>query len=75
MTQFNIDYKKHFFIGLFCDRTLTQNIYNILKKTLLSNNDVLLNLDFRNKLSSGWPGDLKLYTNNSQEYFFPKQSV
>ncbi len=35
MTQFNIDYKKHFFIGLFCDRTLTQNIYNYFEKNTI----------------------------------------
>lgn len=69
--KYKLSRDNYLLLGLFCDRTLNQNIFRYFENKV---NDVskLEKLYFRTKEKSGWPGDIKLELKNGDEIFLSK---
>lgn len=62
--QYHLNCENYLLIGLFCDKIMTYRIWDYFRNAY-SSRGVLTGLDFRSKLESGWPGDVRLYFNDS----------
>lgn len=61
--QFNLNRDNYFIIGLFCDKTMNNNIYSYFNQHPISQNQ-LDYMHFRNKDVGGWPGGIRLFLKN-----------
>ncbi len=57
---YNLPREQYLIIGLFCDRTLTYNVFSYFSKRF-GNGSGLKGMNFRDKSVNGWPGGVKLY--------------
>lgn len=67
-------YKNHnniLFLGLFCDQTLNYNLINYFQQRYANGREII-NLDYRNKEKSGWPGDTKISLANGNAMFIKR---
>lgn len=58
--QYRLNADNYLLIGLFCDKVMTYHIWDYFRHKY-SREGCLTGLDFRNKLESDWPGDVRLY--------------
>lgn len=66
--KYKLNHNHYLLLGLFCDRTMSYNIYEYFKH-YNNNNKQLQYLYFRTKEKVGWPGNVKLeYTDQSLLY-------
>lgn len=84
--MYKLNRENYLLIGLFCDKTMTYNVYDYFKK--FDKNKSLNELIFRTKKAGGWPGNIILnYADNSyltlsskertqiKEYFQPERCL
>lgn len=58
--KFNLNRDNYFIIGLFCDKTMNNNVYSYFKQHPVSQNQ-LDYIHFRNKDVGGWPGGIRIF--------------
>ncbi len=63
--QYRLNADNYLLIGLFCDKVMTYHIWDYFGHKY-NPEGCLTGLDFRNKLESGWPGDVRLYFSNNE---------
>lgn len=65
--KYKLKRDNYLLIGLFCERNFQYNIYDYFSS--LEKKKQLISLNFKNKDSGGWPGNLKLfYSDNTYSY-------
>lgn len=64
--QNNLDRNNYLLIGLFCDKTMTYHVWDYFNNIFA--NGLLKGLLFRDKKTSGWPGDVKLINAMGEEF-------
>ena len=69
--QYKLNRDHYLLLGLFCDRTLNQNIYKYFSDMIIDDGE-LKNLLFRTKEKNGWPGDIKLELTNGKDIILSK---
>lgn len=69
INKFNLNRDQYLLLGLFCDRTLSYNIFDYFND--FDKKRDLDNLYFRTKEQSGWPGNVKLEYTNKESVFLP----
>lgn len=72
--QYHLNSDNYLLVGLFCDKIMTYQIWDYFCSAY-SSQGVLTGLDFRNKLESGWPGDIRLYFNNASMFAARKERM
>lgn len=71
MDKFRLSRENYLCIGLFCDKTMTANVWDYFNHMFAG--DQLLGLDFRNKGADGWPGDVCLHLQDGTEKFLSRR--
>lgn len=61
--KFNLKRDNYFIIGLFCDKTMNNNVYSYFEQHPASENQ-LDYLHFRNKEVGNWPGGVRIFLKN-----------
>ncbi len=61
------------FLGLFCDKTLNQNIITYFADKYRRPGETLSHLVFRSKENSGWPGHTRLVFSSGREAFVDRK--
>ncbi len=64
MREYKLNRDNYFFIGLFCDATMTMNVIKYFRN--ICGKD-LMQLYFRDKSVGGWPGGVKIVKKNGTE--------
>ncbi|HHX70943.1 MAG TPA: 4Fe-4S binding protein [Gallicola sp.] len=70
--KFRLNRNNFLILGLFCDRTMNQNVYKYFQD-YISDVGELDKLYFRTKERSGWPGNVKFVLNNGKAIFIPRE--
>lgn len=61
--KFNLNRDNYFIIGLFCDKTMSNNVYSYFNQHPISKNQ-LKYIHFRDKNVGGWPGGVRIFLKN-----------
>lgn len=61
INKFKLNMNNYLFLGLFCDKVFQYNIYEYFSSTKFCENKELFMVNFKNKESGGWPGNMKFY--------------
>lgn len=64
--------EQYLLIGLFCDKVFNYNVLPYFQDRFCQGQP-LEALHFKNKESGGWPGDMKLFPQNSEAFYIPKE--
>lgn len=72
ISRFKLNRDNYLILGLFCDKTMSYNVYEYFNNYYKSKGE-LKKLLFRTKENGGWPGDVKLEYKNGQSIFLPAQ--
>ena len=67
IAQFKLNRDNYFLAGLFCDKTMTYNVWRYFQQFVAADK-----LHFRTKEPNGWPGDVGL-EGHGQKIFLPRQ--
>ena len=86
--QLKLQQDNYLFIGLFCDKVFNYNIYQYFGDGDWAQGKKLSALQFKNKESGGWPGNMKLFFEDGstsyldkserekvKEYFMPERCL
>lgn len=72
--RFKLNRDNYLIIGLFCEGVFTYNIFDYYASPKFCGEKKLSALNFKNKESGGWPGDMKLfYDDGTWKYFSSKE--
>lgn len=58
--KFHLDRNNYFLIGLFCDKTMTNNVYSYFEQHPASDKQ-LASINFRSKQAGNWPGGVRIF--------------
>lgn len=57
------------FLGLFCEKTLNQNIFDYYKDRYGAEDEAIKTFEYKNKKINGWPGDTRIVFDSGKEIF------
>ncbi|MBE5878602.1 MAG: hypothetical protein E7288_01330 [Lachnospiraceae bacterium] len=57
--KYCLNRENYLLIGLFCDKTMTTHVWEYFNRFFADN--AMAEMEFRSKVSGGWPGDVALY--------------
>lgn len=57
--KYCLNRENYLLIGLFCDKTMTTHVWEYFNRLFADN--AMAEMEFRSKVSGGWPGDVALY--------------
>ncbi len=63
----HLDRSRYFIIGLFCDRTMTENVISYFGRHPALSGKTMAQLYFRTKEAGGWPGGVQMVTDNGEK--------
>lgn len=68
--KLKLDRSNYLFIGLFCDKVFNYNVISYWQDLYCQGN-TLTALQFKNKESGGWPGDMKFFPQGGEPFYVP----
>lgn len=69
ITHKKLNRENFVFIGLFCDGCMSYKSIDYFKYNLIPKNENLVAINFRDKLKSGWPGNVMIKSNICVRFF------